>query len=753
MKRGIPAGKLDLLLGASIAMALASGISSAAMAQDAKQAAANPATAFAEAADIIVTAARREQRLQDVPVAVTALSPVALERLNIRNSQDLMTAVPGLQVSTQTAGDGGGSATFFLRGMGQQRSNNGSEPAVGIYVDDFYYPSLSGTLFKVIDLDAVEVLRGPQGTLFGRNTIGGAIRYTTHQAELDKFQGLITSTAGNYGRYEISGAINLPLGDLAAIRLSGGHLEQGGYVRRKTDGSFAGKTGTDLVKVQARVEPTSTTYINLSGQWSRDKLDGFTYRLGPIAPRPGTVPFIYNLLIAPGLGLPVYNDTLNPTCFYCQPGTDSPEFSYTTNKNAFLTAGWKISDGISIKSLSGWQDIYNKQSFDLDGTVAPIFGRGIRPSQTYAFSQEVQLNGKLLEGRLNFVTGGFYYNQRQPIRALIAPFVVLGGPAPAVPLEKRKVESYAGFVDGSFKITDRLSLLGGLRYSQDRKSVLAVDATSLNPITSAAKTFRSSTFRAGAQYAWAHDLMTYAAVSSGFRGGGFNPYDSLQLPQLQPFDPEKSTSYEVGSRMQFLGRRITINPTAFYTDWTNIQVQQVVLSNPLLNQGSVILQNAGKARSYGFELEWSVQPSDAVRLFGNFAYLNIHYTDIGRASGITVNSDFQRAPPITFSLGGSYTAKIANLGKFITSINYAFEDNQKSTPTDSDALNLPGYGLLNARIDFTPNRSRVTVSAFMTNLLEKRYYVGGVDYTGNVGTAHYDVGRPREFGLTARVNF
>lgn len=703
--------------------------------------------------EIIVTASRREQRLQDVPVAVTALSSESLDRLNVRSTQDLMSVVPGLQVSTQTAGDGGGSATFFLRGMGQQRSGNGSEPAVGVYVDDFYYPSLSGTLFKIVDLERVEVLRGPQGTLFGRNTIGGAIRYTTRNAKLGAFDGHLAATAGNYQRYDLSGAVNVPLGQRAALRLSGGHLEQDGYVRRQTDGSRAGGTTTDLIRGQAHIEPTEDSWIDVSGQWSRDELDGFAYRIpGPISPRPATVPFIYNIAVAPALGLPLYTDSLKSRCFYCQPGTDAPEFSQTTNKNFLVTAGWRIAEGFTLKSLTGWQDIYNKQSFDLDGTIASIFGRGVRPAQTYAFSQELQLNGQMLDGRLNFVAGGFYFNQRQPIRNLIAPFYVLGAPAPPAPVEDRDTKSYAGFVDGSLRVTDKLSLLGGFRLSEDHKSVLAQDPITKATLATAADKFRSSTFHAGLQYQWRPDVMTYASLSTGFRGGGFNPYDPLQLPQLQPFAPEKSTSYEVGARMQFLDRRVTINPTAFYVDWTNIQVQQVVLSNPVLNQGSVILQNAGKARSYGFELEWSAQAGDHLRLFGNFAWLDIRYTDIGKASGITLKSDLQRAPPVTYSVGAAHTLDLAS-GKVVTTLNYAFEDDQRSTPTDSDALLLPSYGLLGGRIDYTPAGAAYTIGLFGTNLLAKHYYVGGVDYSGNVGTAHYDVGRPREFGVSARVNF
>jgi iron complex outermembrane receptor protein len=167
----------------------------------------------------------------------------------------------------------------------------------------------------------------------------------------------------------------------------------------------------------------------------------------------------------------------------------------------------------------------------------------------------------------------------------------------------------------------------------------------------------------------------------------------------------------------------------------------------------VILQNAGKARSYGLEVEWSVQPTDNVRLFGNLAYLNIRYTDVGGASGITVASDLQRAPPITFAIGGAHTINLEQGGKVVTTINYSFQDDQKSTPTDSDALLLPAYGLLNGRVEFSPANGAFTIGAFVTNLLNAEYFVGGANYTGNVGTFHYDIGRPREFGVTGRVNF
>ena len=245
--------------------------------------------------------------------------------------------------------------------------------------------------------------------------------------------------------------------------------------------------------------------------------------------------------------------------------------------------------------------------------------------------------------------------------------------------------------------------------------------------------------------------MTYATVSTGYRAGGFNRY--VATPQLSflRFDPETSTSYEAGARLQFADRRVTLNPTVFYVDWRDIQVQNVVIvsASPLV-VGTAI-QNVAAARSYGLELEWAVRPVDNVRLFGNLAYLNLHYTSIGAATGLTTASDLQRAPPITFALGAAHTLTLDNAGVVETTINYSFEDDQQSSPKTS--LLLHAYGLLNAHIAYTDPGKRFTISAYATNLTDQKYYIGGVDYTGLAGTRHYDVGRPREFGGSVRVNF
>ncbi len=456
--------------------------------------------------------------------------------------------------------------------------------------------------------------------------------------------------------------------------------------------------------------------------------------------------------MAPAIGAPSYTDAFASDCFYCQFGTRVPEFSETTYKNALATVGWDVAEGVSLKSLTGWQEVESSFTNDLDSTPLPIFENIGLGFKTKVFSQEIQLNIEAFDDRLNLVGGAFYYNERNPGQVPEVGAIVLGNPGGLTPTD-RDLKSYAGFIDGSFEVTDRLTLLGGFRYSEDHKDVRVFNEAGTQ-LDEASGTFDSTTYRVGLQYQWTPDIMTYANVASGFRGGGFNPYQPDQLafgnPALIRFDPETSTSYEVGARMQFLDRRVTINPTAFYVDWSDIQVQRVEIT---FNSPDIILENAAAARSYGFELEWAVEPVENLNLFGNFSYLNLKYTDIGGATGITLDSEFQRAPEFSFAVGGSYALELASGAEIISTLNYSFQDDQKSTPTDSDALMLEAYGLLNGRIEFTDADKRFAIAAFVTNIFDEEYTIGGVNYYSNVGAARFDLGRPREFGVSARVNF
>lgn len=696
--------------------------------------------------EVVVTAQRRTQNLQDAPVAVTALSTQALEQGNVRTTGDLMRLTPGLQVSTQSPGDNGGSATFFLRGMGQQRAGNGSEPAVGIYVDDLYYPTLQGSVFSIVDLEQVEVLRGPQGTLFGRNTIGGAIRYTTRRPQND-FSGNVTATYGSYERQDLTGALNVPLGDKAAVRLTAGRLYTDGYVRQQNGGRDAGRNISELFRAAVRLRPVDTVTVDLSYQNSRSGLDGFpVYQPGPILANPPLASGQYNN-IAPSRGLPLYNNQFASQCHYCQAGTNVRESSKARIQSGSAEVTWEVWEGLRVKSLTGWQSVKAATATDLDGSPALVFNTS-SANTTEALSQEVQVNFEGLDGRFNAVGGLFFYREDNTLaQDPAAPSTRIGNVLPQGTDNNRETHSAAAFFDGSFDVTDRLTVLGGVRRSVDNKDVRATNPNTGVLIDARSDTYKSTTGRLGVRYRWSNDVMTYATVSTGFRGGGFN----FTTNRYFTFDPEKATSYEVGARMEFWDRRVRINPTAFYTKWKNIQVQSIV---PIPTGSAIVLDNAAAATSYGLEVEGVVQVTRDFRISGNLATLDIGYDDIGTANGITLDSKLQRAPKLTAGLSADYRHELANAWTLAASANYSYQGAQYSTATDADQLRLKAYSLVGARISLTDPSDRWTLSAYGTNLTNTFYFVGGINFfpTG-VGTQHYDLGRPREVGVAVRYAF
>ena len=719
-----------------------------------------PAQADAAAApavgvqDIIVTAQRRSQNLQAVPAAVTALTPAILTERNIATTQDLMQVTPGLQVSTLTSGGSSGAATFFLRGMGQQRAANGSEPAVGIYVDDIYYPTLQGANFDVVDLDGVEVLRGPQGTLFGRNTIGGAIRYTTAQPGKE-FSGSISGTYGSYQRRDISGYVNIPLGDVAALRLTAGHLQRDGFVRRQSGGPDAAASKTDLVRGALRLDPASNFRIDATAQYQESKLDGFSYvTRGPIVFPPSSLLAPYNLTAA-GILNPLDN-RYAAQCDFCQAGSNAGESNKNSAFNASLVMSWGVAHGITLKSLSGFTSVVANAIIDYDGTPLNLY-QAYQSNRTRAFSQELQLNANLFDDRLSFVGGAFYFQDEFKYNFGI-PYEGFGtffnpvrfsanGTSPATP-QRRRTHSYAGYADATFAITDKLTFILGGRYSKDHKFAYA-NVNNTGVISTNDAVFNSTTGRIGLKYQATPNAMVYATVSTGFRAGGFNYVASIR--RFVAFQPENSRSYEIGGRVDLFDRHLRFNPTFFYNKWNNIQVQSVV-PDAVTGINIVSLNNAAKAHTYGFELETTAAINRNFEVYGNLATLEAHYDSIGTATGITVNTEFQRAPKLTYAVGATARHDVSGYG-VLANLNWGWQDGQYSTPTLSDRLFLPSYGLLSARLQVSDPSKRYTLAVFATNLTNAAYYVGGVGYSANVGLNRYDIGRPREFGVNLKVGF
>jgi iron complex outermembrane recepter protein len=707
----------------------------------AQQATTPPAGSSAEVEAIVVTAQRRTENLQQTPLAITAMSTQALKDANVATTMDLMRLAPGLQVSTASSGQGTAAVSIFIRGMGQERSTNGQGPAVGVYVDDFYYPSLDGQLFNIVDLQDVEVLRGPQGTLFGRGTIGGAVRYTSQQPDFGGLSGHVDATYGSYERHDLTGAINIPLTSNLALRLTAGSLDTNGYVKVEAGGRDAGANATELGRVQLRWQPAPNLDIELGGQYTRDRDYGFTYAIRSLTPAAFGSAAQWNIDHASQPAL-LYNSQWVSSCTYCQPGSDLPEGSDTHYYNATAKITWKIGDTLTLKSLTSYQKIDNTSVLDTDGTPLPIQSADPQIDNHTAVSQEFQLSGAAFDNRLNWVAGAYFYHENWDYILIAQQYAA----TPDNGLYYEHTTTTAGFLDANFALTDKVKLIGGIRYSSDAISADLEDLSG-NPETSAKKTFPKATWRGGVQVQWTADAMSYATVSTGFRAGGFSEDGGV----ISTFEPETATNYEVGTRLELFGHRLRFNPTAFYTKWTNMQIQWQVQTPTFLRY--FVMENAAKAHSYGGELEAEALLTGKLRLFGNLALLHMQYDSVGDAQGITVNSHFERAPTATYTVGARYQTPIFGNYTARATINWNWQSVQYSSPTDDDQLRLPSYGVLGARIELTDPSKKWNLAIYGTNLTNTVYYVGGLNYGPFIGESEWYLGRPREFGVSLRRNF
>jgi iron complex outermembrane recepter protein len=721
--------------------------------------------------DIIVTAQRVETNLQNTPIAITALSGEALAQRGATSLIDVQNFTPSLVVSSRST-TGAARAGFTIRGIGVD--SNSSSNAVGLYVDDVYYSSAAGNLLGLFDVERVEVLRGPQGTLFGRNTIAGAVQYISTKPS-SELGGFVAGTYGNLDRAEIGGAINLPIGDTLAVRVSGRYDRRGGYVHDILNNVDVGRDVTKQGRVALRWTPTSSLTIDLKGEYLDFENNGraSTVRaFNPsITPGPGGAAPLVLRAIAFGLNRALVGTVPVPKDRYSLAGYnafDGQVFDYRTVQGKIV---WDVTDSLTIKSISAYSKAKDFDSQDVDLSPLSVLGGSRGHVTSELFTQELQLIGSALEDKLHYTLGGYYYDESNTVDNQFLKFgtsaLVL---APTAGDFRTNTLSKALYGQLTFDVSDQLSVTGGLRYSRDTVEALFLNRQAPNPADPANPIESPAVFvpvktqisdwspHIGVNFQIDDNKLVYAKASKGFRPGGFNINAALpSTPEIsgggyRSFGAETAWTYEAGTRLQFLDRRIRVNPTVFYTDWKNIQFNRaILLGNPAtLN---TVTDNAGDGRIWGVELEWQAGVTKALELHGSFSYLNAKYKSILSGVGVTLGSEFQHTPAIKYSLGARYTVPMANDDRLILSADWAWTDEQRSAVSNSDFITQPAYGLLNGRIEYRMLDNKLSLSVYGTNLLDKYHLIGGVNGFSTFGAVENDLGRPREFGISARFNF
>ena len=740
---GIRAG---LLLGAALATAPAYAQTT----ETPPEAPADSASVVADQGDgdIVVTARRRAESVIDVPIAMSVVTGDQLTRTGAVDITALQDKTPNLTL--QIARGSNSTLIAFSRGVGQQDPLWGFEPGVGLYLDDVYVARPQGAVLDIFDVERVEVLRGPQGTLYGRNTIGGAIKYVTKRLGND-YAATARASYGSYNQFDLVGQVTVPIGDSFAIGGAIARYKRDGYGTNLTTGADQYDKDVLAARVSAEWTPTDSIFVRLAGDRTLDRSN----------PRHGT------RLLGNGND-PRYAPTGN--VYDTRAGIG--DRNRVVAQGVSLTGEFQLSDLLTFKSISAYREGATNTVIDFDNTALPTLDVPAEYDD-WQFTQELQL---LIQGdRVQGVVGLYYLNAD----ASGAFDTVLGGlNLTTLTSGQVRTKSYAAFGDVSYDLTDRLKFSAGLRYTKDDKTgtvfrrnytgirsprfgnAAAVPGLIRTDYTND-RSFDQFTPRVSISYEPRRDLNLYASWGRGFKSGGFDMRgDAVFTPTtVNGYDPEKITSYEVGMKGAFLDRTLFLNMAGYYSRYTD---QQVTIQVPNVAGGiASFVDNAGKADIYGLEIEGRMVPSRNFSAQVSFGYTNADYKEFltfinGGTTPVDVANQrvFQNTPE--FTAAASFTASTDFAGGALSvTPEVTLRSDYSLFEIPTPALDQDGYALVNASANWISGDGRYRIGMALRNLTDQRYRVGGYNFPGalfgNSIIGYY--GPPRTATATFEVRF
>lgn len=761
---------ITLATGASLSALL---LANPALAQDAA-----PADEGIE--DIVVTAQRRAERLQDAPLSVTALSANALTDRGIDNLADVSNFAPNLELHPTNRPAGGGSAfAGYIRGVGTGDFQFPTDPGIGLYVDDVYIARSLGGLLSLEDIERVEVLKGPQGTLYGRNTIGGAINViTTDPALTGSANGMVKARAGSYGRLDVSGLINTPLiEDRLGLKLSASYISNDGYGRRLLDNQRYASEGRLILRGAIKAQLGESVTLKIAGDYTRQRQDPPSGYLIDFVPAGATVAKIarFNQFAAPylnpRLGLPagsIYDarwESESPYRIYSlQPQQDDADIG---GVSAVLNID--LTDNIQFKSISAWRTI--DALVEVDGDQTPYALQQSRTTMNQdQYSQEFQIGGTALDGRLNFLVGAYAFREEgdstvftRSFEGIYEAIIAAGGTPTAADVGNTfttfymKATSYALFTQETLNITDQFGVTLGARYNKDRKEyatsvIRPQNNTTVVPLSAAVAEWESFTPRVALEYKPTRDILLYASWSKGFKSGGFGASTVASTPTPR-YDPEKLTSYELGAKTSWLDNRLIFNVAGFYSQYRNIQLT-VQSTDPITNANIRTTRNAGESNIKGFEAELIARPVRGLNLNLGVGHVDARFdtlTAAALASGFRANDRVPQIPDWSINAGASYGFE-TGAGEVTLRGDISHKGSQYLTAADPTSYQ-GSYTLVGARIAWEPSfMPGLEVSVDGTNLTKTRYnyYQATLPPTGSYVAIP---AAPRELYATVRFDF
>lgn len=666
--------------------------------------------------EIIVTAQRRGQNMQDVPIAVNVLSADQLQAMGGASSEDL-TLIPGVVYNPSVAGGG-----ISIRGI--SGTNGGTdEPGNAVYIDGVYQYAASSTLFQFNSIERIEVLKGPQGTLFGRNTAGGVIQVITR----DPGREVAAEGEVGYANYEtFSGKfyVSVPLSDTLAANLAAyGSDQNEGWGRNVVTGNDVHLGYSWGVRGKIKwVAPSGNTDVVLSAVYSKEK---------PIASAAGT--------IAPG-SLTVLGEP-SPGIF--NSASEFDEFR-TLQQHTFAATIHQDLGFARLTSITARDRVEAEVFTDGDQTALPILS-GHLFARYKTFTQEIQLQSNE-DSKLEWIVGGFYMNAETAGRFEFSgvPFIDIGGSV-VVPATI-KTRSYAGFGQATYPITDSTKITAGIRYTSDKRRLNSF----LGP---SSKTDSKPSWRLAIDHKFSPDVLGYASYSRGFKGGVFN----ATSPDKPPADPTSLDAYEVGLKSTAFDRRLRMNAAVFYYRYRGVQIE---LFDPVT--AGAFFANAGAARSYGLDLDIAAEPVDNLTLTGSLSLLDAKFNSSTEAPCYTLPTppaggvirgtcplDGKRlpfSPKLAISLGANYKHETA-VGHFIFSGNYHHNSGYFVDASNFALSRTKAFDMVNASLTWTSSSERLSAGVWGKNLLDQTRIAGALLGSGVAGTVSYPMA-PRTYGVT-----
>lgn len=696
--------------------------------------------------EIIVTAQRREQNVQDVGVAISAFSQEELGARGIATASDLAKVAPSLKIQAATPLN----TNFNIRGVSQNDFGDQFEPPIAIYVDEAYLSTLSSASAPIFDVARVEVLRGPQGTLFGRNATGGLI-HVISAPPTDSFEGYAKATVGNYGRIDGEVAFSGPLTPGLDVRVSGYTANARGYATN-LNGPDGGNEKVRALRAQLLARPTDTLTAHLILRYSNTRTRGAPYSNSPALPNDqglGDVA-LGDPAVIESLGLPDLE-------LFPKPGDPSvraytfPGHAQRKTWQATLKLDWEVSPSVTISSVTDYNKLTKVYSEDSDGSIVDLsfYGQGQRLHQ---FSQELRLSGD--SGSLRYTAGGFFLDISNDSTVDLDLRLFDLFTDTQIDL---KTKSYALFGQLEYDIAPQLTVIAGLRYSRDTKTAdylledNAGDLVAFNRATSPLARQKFKLWSAKAEIDWkpVDDVLVYASYSLGAKGGSFSApaiYPVAGVPDLLPFEDlpnksEKLHAFEIGAKTRF--GPVTLNAGAFYYDYHDYQafifrgLLQTIVNRP--------------ATIKGFEVELSARPTDRLDISLNGSVLDGKVKDVTLPNGDAVDREVPMAPKFSGALTATYTVPLRD-----GDLSFQFSGNYQSRiyfdVLNSPAVREPAYGTGDVRVGYKGGDGAWEIAGWVRNIWDQQYSVMRLDVSA-LGFAQSVLARPRTYGLTFQYNF